>query len=122
VQIAMAEDVRGGARPRPEEGLTRRELGKLGLGAAVAAGGLLLGARRARAQDDKLVTEIEANAPIVSQLQYVNESPFPDKHCSNCVLYQGAPDSDRGKCPLFVQGVVAAQGHCMSWAPKPAAS
>lgn len=101
------------------EGFTRREVGKLGLGLAVAVGGLAAGARSARAADEKLVTDIPENAAIVSGIQYVNESPFPDKHCKNCVLYTVTNDTV-GKCTLFPNGVVKATGHCASWALKPA--
>jgi hypothetical protein len=100
-------------------GWTRREVGKLGLGLAAAVGGLALGGRNARADESKLDTEIPENAAIVSGLQYANESPYPDKVCSGCVLFT-AGANDRGKCTLFPQGVVAAKGHCISWAAKPA--
>lgn len=100
-------------------GWTRRDVGKLGLGFAAAVGGLAFGGRSARADDTKLVTEIPENAAIVTGLQYVNEAPDPAKVCSGCVLYT-AGANDRGKCTLFPQGVVAAKGHCISWAAKPA--
>lgn len=100
-------------------GFTRREVGKLGLGLAAAVGGLALGGRAARADDTKLVTEIPENAAIVSGIQYVHESPNPDKLCSGCVLYT-AGENNRGKCTLFPNGVVEAGGYCISWAAKPA--
>lgn len=100
-------------------GWTRREVGKLGLGLAAVVGGLALGGRRARADDTKLVTEIPENAAIVTGLQYVNESPYPDKRCAGCVLFT-AGENGRGKCTLFPNGVVSATGHCMSWAARPA--
>jgi hypothetical protein len=100
-------------------GFTRREVGKLGLGLAAAVGGLALGGRTARADDTKLVTEIPENAAIVSGIQYVNESPNPDKLCSGCVLYTPG-ENDRGKCTMFPNGVVKAGGYCISWAAKPA--
>jgi hypothetical protein len=102
-----------------QRGFTRREVGKLGLGLAVAVGGLAASARTARAQDEKLVTDIPENAAIVSGIQYVNESPYPDKQCKNCVLYT-AKDDAVGKCTLFPNGVVKGTGHCASWAAKPA--
>jgi len=101
-------------------GFTRREIGKLGLGLAAAVGALTLGARAGRAQDEKLVTDIPENATLVTGLQYVNQSPFPDKQCKGCVLYT-AKDDAHGKCQLFPNGIVTAVGHCASWAAKPAA-
>ena len=98
---------------------TRREFGKLGLGLAASVGGLALGARPVRAEDTRLVTEIPEAAPVVAGVQYVNESPDPEKLCNGCVLYT-AVDDERGKCTLFPTGLVAAKGHCISWAPKPA--
>lgn len=106
--------------PAHKDGLTRRELGKIGLGLAAAVGGLAIGARTARAQDDKLVTDIPENAALVTGLQYVNQSEFPDKLCKGCVLYT-AKDDVHGKCTLFPNGLVTAVGHCASWAAKPAA-
>jgi hypothetical protein len=106
-------------RGNEERGYTRREVGKLGLGLAAVVGGLAVAGRTARAEDEKLVTDIPENAAIVSGVQYVNESPFPDKHCNGCILYT-AKDDQVGKCTLFPNGVVKATGHCASWAPKPA--
>lgn len=67
----------------------------------------------------QLVTEVPAMAGLVSSLQYVNASPNPDKHCNNCQLYT-ATSEERGKCQLFPQGLVAAQGYCTSWIAKQA--
>jgi len=66
---------------------------------------------------DQLVTEIPQAQGLVSSLQYVNESPEPDKRCSNCQLYT-AQDDQRGKCQLFAVGLVAAGGYCTSWIAK----
>jgi hypothetical protein len=101
------------------QGFTRREIGKLGLGLAAAVGGLSLGARTARAQDEKLVTDMPEHAALVTGLQYANQSPYPDKQCKGCVLYT-AKDDAHGKCTLFPTGLVSATGHCASWAAKPA--
>ena len=108
-----------GLDERNQAGFTRREVGKLGLGLAAAVGGIAIGARTVRAEDEKLVTDIPENAAIVSGIQYVNESPYPDKLCKGCILYT-AKDDAVGKCTLFPNGVVKAGGHCVSWAPKPA--
>jgi hypothetical protein len=73
----------------------------------------------AAGEAEKLVTEIPAMEPLVTSLTYTNESQKPDQRCNNCLLFTQTSD-DRGKCQLFAQGVVAAQGWCMSWAAKPA--
>jgi len=65
----------------------------------------------------RLVTEVPAMASLVEQLQYVNESPKPDQNCANCLFYTARME-DRGKCQLFAQGLVAAEGWCASWAAK----
>ncbi len=100
--------------------MTRREFGKTAALAVAAAGtglGTALSPTRAGAEE-QLVTDIEANAPIVTSLGYVNESPKPDQLCAGCVLYNG-PAEGRGKCSVFPQGVVSAKGWCRSWAPRP---
>lgn len=97
--------------------MTRRELGRLGLGVALALGGAGVGARRASAHDDVLVNEIAENAALVQALAYVNESAVAGANCANCALYLGG-DAPKGKCGLFQKGVVAAAGHCTSWSKK----
>ena len=107
--------------PKNDHSVTRRELGKVAAVAAAALGGALgtaLVPTRSGAQEEALVTEIPANAPIVASLGYVNESAKPDQICAGCVLYSG-PAEGRGKCAVFQQGSVAAKGWCKSWAPKP---
>ena len=104
-----------------ENPITRREFAKVAVVAAAAVGGGLGAAvapTRSAAEEDALVTEIPANAPVIASLGYVNESPKPDQVCANCVLYTG-PAEGRGKCAVFQQGVVPAKGWCLSWAPKP---
>jgi len=65
----------------------------------------------------RLVTEVPAMASLVEQLQYVNESPKADQNCTNCLFYTARME-DRGKCQLFAQGLVTAEGWCASWAAK----
>lgn len=66
-----------------------------------------------------LVTDIPANAALVSTLQYVNEAKDPAKVCSGCQLYTPTIPG-RGKCTLFTQGLVLAKGHCVSWIQRQA--
>ena len=97
--------------------VTRRELGQLGLGLVLAAGGVSLAARRAGAEDEQMVTEIAENAPLLQALGYVAKSPIPESHCGNCAVYLGG-DAPKGKCALFQKGLVSAEGHCSSWSKK----
>jgi hypothetical protein len=45
--------------------------------------------------------------------------------CNNCVLFQQGGikleghDGDWGKCAIFIDGLVASNAWCNSWAPKP---
>jgi len=51
------------------------------------------------------------------KLAYVNKTPIPDSHCSNCALYlPPAKDKPCGGCMLF-KGPVRAEGYCAYWAP-----
>lgn len=106
-----------GSETGTEPGITRRDFHRLGAVALVAAATPLF-ARGALAEDAKLVTEIPANEPLVNSLQYTSESEKPDQSCSNCLLYT-AGEGGTGKCQLFMQGVVAENGWCMSWSKKP---
>jgi High potential iron-sulfur protein len=67
--------------------------------------------------DDRLVTEIPANATMVQTLHYVNQSPKTDQRCEICQLFT-ARRGGRGKCQLFPQGLVSAQGWCQSWVQR----
>lgn len=51
------------------------------------------------------------------KLAYVNKTPIPDSHCSNCALYL-PPGKDKacGGCLLF-KGPVRPEGYCAYWAP-----
>jgi len=54
---------------------------------------------------------------MINSLQYVEESPNPEKNCANCSLYnEGDYGEGCGGCQLF-PGPVAANGYCNSWAP-----
>lgn len=52
------------------------------------------------------------------KLAYVNKTPIPDSHCSNCALYLPPSGKDKpcGGCMLF-KGPVRAEGYCAYWAP-----
>ena len=109
-----------------KDALDRRGFIRLGLaaGTLLPVVGSTLGPRAGRAAgheggEEKLVTDLEANAPMVSAFQYVNESPkkAEGQVCTTCQLYT-AKDDKVGKCQFFQTGVVAADGWCLSWAKK----
>lgn len=94
----------------------RRDFLAAGLTTAALLPGALLTAKTARAEGE-LVTDLEANAPMVAALQYVNESTTDGQNCDLCVLYT-AGDGGNGKCALFPTGTVTGTGWCASFAPK----
>lgn len=62
----------------------------------------------------------ESELEMRETLGYVDESPQPDKLCTNCQFleesYEGAPaDTPCVGCQLFA-GPVAPEGYCISWA------
>jgi hypothetical protein len=87
--------------------------------AGATLGGLAAHAQEAAGGGEKLVTEIQdpAISGMVTTLQYVNKSTKPDQQCSGCQLFT-AGSAGRGKCQLFAQGQVSAEGWCMSWVKK----
>lgn len=97
--------------------VTRRDLGRLGLGFALAVGGASIGARRALAQEEGMVTEFPENAALVQALSYRAVSDVEGAKCANCALYLGGA-APKGKCGLFQKGLVSAEGHCTSWSKK----
>jgi len=60
----------------------------------------------------------EAELEKRKSLGYVDETPMPESHCGNCLLYL-APDKEGtcGGCQLF-KGPVFEQGYCTYWAAK----
>jgi hypothetical protein len=79
-------------------------------------------------------TAVSASDPMASALGYVVDATKVDKAkfpkyqagqlCKNCVLYlEGGKTvtdakGEHGKCGLFQNGLVAANGWCNSYAPK----
>jgi len=98
---------------------TRRDFLRTGLaaGALIQVAGLVLRARPASAEEEKLVTETPSVAATVQALQYKNQSDKPDQHCSICQFYT-PKGGGHGKCQLFVQGLVSETGWCMSFTKK----
>ncbi len=104
---------------RKQDAFTRRDFLRSGLsaGALIPLAGVVLRAPAAWAEEEKLVTEVPAVAATVQALQYTVKSDKPDQNCANCQFYT-ATAGGRGKCLLFVQGLVDEKGWCMSWSKK----
>lgn len=98
---------------------TRRDFLRTGLAASalLPVAAVVLRARPALAEETKLVTETPAVAATVQALQYKNQSDKPDQHCALCQFYTPT-GGGRGKCQLFVQGLVSETGWCMSFTKK----
>lgn len=60
----------------------------------------------------------EAELEKRKSLGYVEETPMPESHCGNCLLYL-LPEKEGtcGGCQLF-KGPVFEQGYCTYWAAK----
>lgn len=60
----------------------------------------------------------EAELAKRTSLGYVDETPMPEQHCGNCLLYL-LPEKEGtcGGCQLF-KGPVFEQGYCTYWAAK----
>ena len=54
-------------------------------------------------------------------LNYVDESPYPEKLCSNCQFFQPAGENECGGCTL-IKGPIHPDGYCDSWVAKQAAT
>lgn len=56
-----------------------------------------------------------------SALQYSDKSPFPDKRCQICNLFQAPPSPDQcGSCQI-VKGPIHPKGYCTGFVAKPGA-
>ena len=61
----------------------------------------------------------DAEAQLRTSLQYVDETPDPEKPCDGCALFVAPESGDGcGTCTL-IKGPIAAAGYCSSWAPLP---
>ena len=103
----------------------RRFLLKCGASGVAVLGAQAIGQSAALAADMEPVSPSDAMA---AALGYVEDATTTDtakfsryeagQTCANCLLYQGAADSESGGCPLFAGKSVAAKGWCNSWALK----
>lgn len=101
----------------------RHFLQSLGIAGLAGASGTLLVACGSDESDscsdlsDLSAQEKKQRANMVSNLEYVEESPHDDQDCANCQLYlEEEYEGNCGGCQLF-PGPVAAEGYCNSWAP-----
>ena len=103
--------------------ITRRGFVKT-FGAASAAITTGFGAGTVSAEELPRVSEDD---PMAKALNYVHDARtvdaakrFSDRYCNNCALYAGNADAEWDKCSIFPGKVVAGEGWCSAWAPKPA--
>ena len=108
------------SEPGPEA--TRREFAWMTLGMlSLAMGGTILPSR-ARAEHHAtkapiLVTGVESNKLMLSQVQFVPVSEREGERCENCTMLW-ARDGGYGSCALFQQGKVPVTAWCTSWTRK----
>jgi hypothetical protein len=85
------------------------------------AAGVVLAARAARADDEKLsVTDPAAVAlGYVEDAAHVDAKKFPDyapgSDCENCLKLEGKSGQTYRPCSLFPGKLVAAKGWCSGW-------
>ena len=102
--------------------ITRRRFVKE-VGAATAAVTAGFGTGSLYAAELPRVDEAD---PMAKALNYVHDARTVDaarrlsgRYCSNCALYGGTAEKEWAKCSIFPGKVVAGQGWCNAWAPKP---
>ena len=49
-----------------------------------------------------------------NSLQYVDNSPYPEKLCKNCEFWQPEGAAECGGCQL-IKGPIHPMGYCTSW-------
>lgn len=102
---------------------SRRAFVKLVAGTAIA--GSALSARMVAAQQAEKLSEDDPTAAALgykAKTSEVDGAKYPthneEQVCVGCVLYQG-DDPDWGGCGAFPGKLVAGQGWCVAYAPKP---
>ena len=55
--------------------------------------------------------------PVAAALKYQEKAATAEKPCKGCAQFT-AVNSSWGRCNLFPQGLVAAQGNCSSWVAR----
>lgn len=60
-------------------------------------------------------SQVEQRNAMITSLNYVEETPIPEKRCDNCKFWQAAVGgADCGGCQLIL-GPIAPGGYCTSW-------
>ena len=73
--------------------------------------------RRGQGAADEM-PKLDPEDTTAKALEYVHESPDPEKLCKNCQLYTGEADAEWGPCAIFPGKLVNAEGWCKSWIVK----
>jgi hypothetical protein len=100
---------------------TRFAVGALGVALAPAALSSTARAGHHEGAEDRaptLVTDVESNTLLLSQVKYVPVSELDGKRCGNCALLLER-EGEYGRCGLFQQGKVPVSAWCTSWIQKP---
>lgn len=101
----------------------------LGLGAVGFGAGALVSACGDGSEEAAMTTPCTDLSDLTEQqitlrenLEYVSETPIPEKRCDNCQFYIPAEAGEScGGCQLFA-GAVAAGGYCTSWVQRTGAA
>lgn len=104
-----------------EQQLSRRATLRLLVVAPVAAA-VLTGCSKKTEPDSCQDVSALSDAEKASRaaLQYVDNSPYPEKYCADCNFWQPAKEPGLcGGCQL-VKGPVHPKGYCTAFAPKAA--
>ena len=98
----------------------------LKLSAAAAAGCLVQAGGSAVAED---LPQLSTEDPLAKAMKYTDDAstvdpaaranPAAEQNCANCALVQGNDGDAWRPCQIFPGKVVAANGWCSVWAPKP---
>lgn len=108
--------------------MTRRDMMKrslLVLGATAGAGAVLAGCGDdgdAGGGSDLSCTDTsgltEAEKQLRQQQEYTDSTPYPDKRCDNCQLYQAPQEEGTcGGCQVM-KGPIHPAGYCKLWVAK----
>lgn len=107
---------------RAGERFSRREFVKA---ASVASIAVTAGIRPQPARATEL-PRVSEDDPTAKALNYVHDARSVDaakrsssSFCSNCALFAGDASKEWAKCTIFPGKVVAGDGWCSAWAPKP---
>ena len=106
----------------PRKAISRRDFHRLAMGTALAVAAPAVPALADHHEDAEkagptLVSDVESNALLLSQVAYVGASEREGQQCGNCALLI-VNEGEYGKCGLFVEGKVPTTAWCTSWVQK----